>query len=70
MADVVEIDAATGEAVERGFTPGELAQREVDAAEVARVETERQARAAERAALLERLGISEEEALLLIGGPL
>jgi hypothetical protein len=30
MADVIEIDAATGEAVERPFTPEELAQREAD----------------------------------------
>jgi len=31
MADVVEIDAATGAVIERDFTPEELAQREADA---------------------------------------
>lgn len=30
MAQVIEIDAATGEVVERDFTPDELAQREAD----------------------------------------
>lgn len=32
MADVLIIDAATGERVERDFTPDELAQREADMA--------------------------------------
>lgn len=30
MADVIEIDAATGEVIERHFTADELAQREAD----------------------------------------
>jgi hypothetical protein len=72
MADVIEIDAATGIAVERDFTPEELAQREADiaAAEAAAAEAAEQAAAdaAARAALLERLGISEDEARLLLGG--
>lgn len=34
MADVIEIDAATGEVVERDFTPEEVAQREADQAAV------------------------------------
>lgn len=33
MADIVEINAATGERIERDFTPEELAQREADQAE-------------------------------------
>jgi hypothetical protein len=67
MSDVIEIDAATGIVVERDFTPEELAQREVDAA----AEVERQSviaeKAAARAALLERLGITADEASLLLG---
>lgn len=31
MADVIEIDATTGDIVERAFTPEELAQRQADA---------------------------------------
>lgn len=68
MADVFEVDALTGEVIERAFTPEELAQREADAA----AEAERQAAAAERAAaraaLLDRLGLTEDEAVLLLGG--
>lgn len=72
MADVIEIDAATGEVTERDFTPEELAQREADAAAAAVAQAAVEAQAAEdaaaRAALLERLGISEDEARLLLGG--
>lgn len=72
MADVVEINAATGEVVERDFTPEELAQREKDAAEsalaAAEAESARAKRDQERAALLDRLGITEDEAALLLGG--
>jgi hypothetical protein len=38
MADVVEINAETGEVVERDFTPEEKAQRQVDAAAVSEQE--------------------------------
>jgi hypothetical protein len=72
MADVIEIDAATGIVVERDFTAEELAQREADiaAADAAATVAAEQAAAdaAARAALLERLGISEDEARLLLGG--
>lgn len=72
MGQVIEIDAATGIVVERDFTPEELAQREADiaAAEAAAAEAAEKAAddAAARAALLERLGISEDEARLLLGG--
>lgn len=72
MADVIEVDAATGEVIERDFTPEEIAQREADAAAAAEALAAVEAKAAEdaaaRAALLERLGISEVEARLLLGG--
>jgi hypothetical protein len=68
---IVIHDAATGETVEREETEAELAQREADtvlallqqheAVEAAAV------KAAARIALLDRLGISEEEAALLGG---
>jgi hypothetical protein len=69
MSDVLEVNAATGETVLRDFTPAELEQRATDAAaaETARVEAEAAAavKAAARTALLERLGITEDEAALL-----
>jgi hypothetical protein len=69
MADVLEVDALTGETIERDYTPEEAAQRaaDVEAARVANMEREadRQARAQARKALLDRLGITEAEAQLL-----
>ena len=69
MTQVLEVNVLTGERIERDFTPAELAQRAADAAaaETARVDAEAAAavKAAARAALLERLGISEDEAALL-----
>lgn len=68
MADVIEVDAHTGEVAERPFTPAEVAQRREDAA----TEAARQADAVEaadrRAALLDRLGLTEEDVRLLLGG--
>jgi hypothetical protein len=72
MADVHETDAITGIVIERDFTPEEVAQREQDQALLvaaqALVLAEAQAKASARTALLERLGITEDEAQLLIGG--
>jgi len=59
-------NAETGEITEREFNAEEYAQYEADqAAEVARLEAE-VAKAAARAALLDRLGITEAEAKLLL----
>jgi hypothetical protein len=72
MADIMIIDAATGLVTERDFTPEEIAQREADQAAAAEAEAAAAAQAAEdaaaRAALLERLGMTEDEARLLLGG--
>lgn len=74
MADVIEItvlEDGTSETIERDFTEAEIAQRELDAAAAAEAlaaeEAEAAERAAARAALLDRLGITEEEAVLLLG---
>lgn len=72
MADVVILNAVTGEVTERDFTPEELAQRAADAAAAAQAQADVDAKAAAdaaaRAALLDRLGITEDEARLLLGG--
>ena len=69
MADVVEVDAETGEVIERDYTPEEAAQRAADVEAARLADTEReaaaQAREVARAALLDRLGITSEEAVLL-----
>lgn len=57
----------TGEITEREMTAEEIAQREADEA-AALAEKEAQAAAlAKRQALLDKLGITEEEAKLLLG---
>jgi hypothetical protein len=53
---------------EREETPQEVAEREAFEAKVAQRQAEAAAKAHERAVLLERLGITEDEAQLLLGG--
>lgn len=72
MENVIEVWADTGEVVERPFTPEELAQREKDAADyaaaLAAAEQAAAEREAQRAALLERLGLTADEFAVLVGG--
>jgi hypothetical protein len=56
----------TGEVVEREMNDAEFAQHEADQAAEAERVTAEAAKAAEKAALLERLGITAEEAKLLL----
>lgn len=64
----LEFDALTGEIVEREFTPEELAQIELDKQEEEVRLVSIAAQAAQRQAILDRLGLTEEEAQLLLGG--
>jgi hypothetical protein len=68
MADVVEIDYTTDPptVTERDFTPEEKAQRAADEKAVADAVKAAAERAKERAALLARLGLTEEEVELLL----
>jgi hypothetical protein len=61
------VNAETGEEVTRDANAEELAQMEIDAINVANRKAEAEAKAAQKAALLERLGITEDEAKLLLG---
>jgi len=67
----IEVNCATGIAVEVPLTAEEIAQRELDAAaaEADRVAKEAAdaVKATDKAALLVKLGITEEEAQLLLG---
>lgn len=61
-------DLATGEEIEREMNAEELAQWEADqAAEAARL-ADLEQKAAAKQALLDKLGITAEEAQLLLGG--
>jgi hypothetical protein len=65
------VDCSTGVTTEVELTAEEIAQREADAAAFAEAkakeEAEAQAKAEARAAILERLGLTEEEAKVLLG---
>jgi hypothetical protein len=72
MADTkIVVDCSTGEVSEIELTAEEVAQREADAQAFADAkaaeDADKAAKAADKAALLERLGITEEEAALLLG---
>lgn len=64
------IDAITGEitVTERDFTKEELNEQKINAENAAIRKAEADAKAAARQALLNRLGITQEEAQLLLGG--
>ena len=59
-------NAGTGEIIEREMTAQELAQWQADNLEAERIKAAKAAKAADKAALLEKLGISEDEAKLLL----
>jgi hypothetical protein len=65
------IDCETGEVVERELNAEEMAQQEVDEADLAAVEAlikaEAETKATQRQAILDRLGLTEDEARLLLG---
>jgi uncharacterized membrane-anchored protein len=67
----IEVNCATGIAVEVPLTAEEIAQREVDAAAAEADRAAKEAadavKATDKAALLAKLGITEEEAQLLLG---
>jgi hypothetical protein len=57
----------TDEVIDREMNDAEFAQYEADQAAQGIKQAEAEAKAAEKAALLERLGITEAEAKLLLG---
>jgi hypothetical protein len=66
------VNCETNEIVERELNAEEIAQQEIDEANIvaakAIADAEAEAKAAQRQALLSRLGITEEEARILLGG--
>jgi hypothetical protein len=65
------INCETGEVIERELNADEIAQQEIDEANIAAAkaitDAEAEAKATQKAALLDRLGITEDEAKLLLG---
>lgn len=61
------VNCTTGEEIVRDATVQEIAQMKLDAANLAATIAEIEAKAAEKQALLDRLGITADEAKLLLG---
>lgn len=68
MAKIMKLihNIETGEIIERELTADELAQFEVDKAEAKAIADAELAKVAEKTALLDKLGITEDEAKLLL----
>ena len=65
---IKEVNCTTGEEIVRDATTEEIAQMELDADNIATARAEAEAKATARAAILDRLGLTAEEAQLLLGG--
>jgi hypothetical protein len=61
-------NSETNEVIDREMNDAEFAQYQADQAAQATAQAEAEAKATARAALLDRLGITAEEAQLLLGG--
>ena len=66
MTTIVIHNTETGEIVERDMTPEELAQHQKDLANAEAEQIKKQEKAAAKKALLEKLGITADEAKLLL----
>lgn len=62
------VNVTTGETMERELTAEEIAQQVESESIIAAIKAEQAAKAQARQALLDRLGITEDEAKLLLGG--
>ncbi len=61
------VNVETGEEIVRDATVEEIAQMEVDAINATKLKTEMEAKAAQRQAILDRLGLTADEAKLILG---
>jgi len=64
---ITEINVETGEITQREMTAEELAQYEADQAEAAAKKAEAEAKETARQAVLEKLGLTADEAAALLG---
>ena len=61
------INCETGEIVERELNKAEKDQQKIDEAEIARLKAEADSKETAKAAILDRLGLTADEAKLLFG---
>jgi hypothetical protein len=62
------VDAITGEVIWRDYSEEEVLQIENNLKQIAAEQAEAETKATARAAILDRLGITEDEARILLGG--
>ena len=67
MADKLEVNAQTGETVTRDYTEAEHDQYQLDQAEAAANAAAQAAKSAARQAVLDKLGLTQDEAPALLG---
>ena len=67
MSKIIVHNVETGEVIERNATEAELEQQAIDKIDDAKLQKELLERESARIALFEKLGITEEEAKLLLG---
>ena len=67
MAHITEVNAITGEVVTRDYTETEAEQREKDLAKHAALAEAEAKRAAARQAVIDKLGLTADEAAALFG---
>ena len=61
------VDAITGEVTWRDYSEAEIMQIEKNLEEIAKEQAEAEAKAAQRQAVLDRLGLTADEAKLILG---
>jgi hypothetical protein len=64
---IKEVNCTTGEEIVRDATAEEIAQMEIDAVNFAAEKAQAEAKEAQRQAILDRIGLSADEAKLLLG---
>jgi len=62
------VNCETGETIERELNSNELSQLAIDETNSQALKTEAEAKATQRQLILDRLGLTEEEAKILLGG--
>ena len=67
MTDVLEINSITGKTIERDYTEAEAEQRTKDLAKHKQLAKDKAERIKAKQAVLDRLGITADEAALLLG---
>jgi hypothetical protein len=67
MSDVMEVNAITNEVTTRAFTEAEIEQRKLDKAEAAAQAKAQTDKVAARQAVLDKLGLTADEAAALLG---